>query len=348
MATFPQASTNGPLINSTFVPGSSLQRRSKLALQSLKLGSSTDDSLASSKLGGRIRTRRRSEGSLPLRHEPTQMIYRELKRCVSCELDKGNHDYTQYVAMRCISESITEGDIEILRAWLHEPMLVTDEQLPRILHIQQSTSKSPKLSSASVCYFRSWTMLAWQLRKVIEDLVSQGFFHDLLRNWLSLLKTCSRETIVTPRYVGTTSSPSNPWQRTQAQPKRPNSIKGAFIDSLEFLFPDIAKSHKIYTIMNTMVFDLHRHQSTDINAGLLQRATHLLVDQFEKGMIGYFRPQTLLNCQFGGQRPTITPTQQDERAFLRCGTSLLSRLTRGHLARDGALSEKVAQLFKDW
>ncbi|KAJ4155273.1 hypothetical protein LMH87_000528 [Akanthomyces muscarius] len=141
-----------------------------------------------------------------------------------------SQQFAQFISARCIPVHAPEGCIEILRAWLYAPIFVTDEELARILDIQPSTSASPKLSSSSICYFRSWTMAAWQLQVVIQDLISQGFCNDILPSWTTLLQTCSPNSIVTPR---------------------PNSIKGAFIDSLTFFFPEIANSHKIYSIQNT-------------------------------------------------------------------------------------------------
>ncbi|KAJ6781761.1 hypothetical protein PWT90_05998 [Aphanocladium album] len=155
----------------------------------------------------RERHRRKSESSFSLQLSPLQTIVRELRERMRAQMSVIPDQYAQFqfILLRCTPLHFEELYHEILRKWLYEPLFVTNEELGHILDIQLSTSLSPKLLCSSLCYFRSWNMYAWQLQVVTEDLISQGFSSELLGEWLFMLQTCSRNTVVTPRYVGTTS-----------------------------------------------------------------------------------------------------------------------------------------------
>ncbi|RYP42686.1 hypothetical protein DL767_000055 [Monosporascus sp. MG133] len=229
-----------------------------------------------------------------------------------------NHPCRQFFSARWIPEPDSDEAVDILRAWLCEPLLVPAARLCRVLDIRHSTSASPPLSSGSVCYFRSWTLLAPQLQEVVKDLAAQGFPDEDVREWRLILQTCSGDTVVTPRYIGTTSGPSNPWMRTRSEPDRPNSLKGAFIKSLEFLFPEAAKSHKVFAINNTFLEDLTPRQghATKSTATAATKASRFLSDQTERAAIGYFQARTLLNHQTGGKR-TALDSNIDEMCDLK-------------------------------
>lgn len=328
--------------------GAFLQSESRLARPFISRRFSTGNGVDSAKFLVRDGRRRSSVSGFSFKNSDPQKIIRELERRVTSQMSTESKLSAQFIFLRCMPVHTAGSCAETLQRWLHEPLLVTNEALSGILNIQLSTATSARLSSSAVCYFRSWTMSAWQLRIVIDDLISQGFCDDLLRAWMFTLRTCSSETIVTPRYVGTTSSPSNPWQRTQAQPKRPNSIKGAFVDSLAFLFPDVEMSHEIYSIQNTATIDLTFQLTDGPDCILRINATETLADEVEKAMIGFFQPRTLLNCQSGGKQSMATPHPLDERAFLRCGTSLLASLQSLEVIRNSGIAHKVADIFEVW
>ena len=264
------------------------------------------------------------------------------------ETDVSIHTNTglEYIQSKHLSQLATDEAVNISRAWLFEPLLVPDSELSQILEIEESTKCSAPLVSGSVCYFRSWTLYAWQLRQIVTDLMFKGFPDKDIRDWKLILQNFSNEAVITPRYVGTTTAPWNPWTRYHGRRERLNSLLGAFVDSLQYLFPEATKSHRIFMIKSTFVSDLSTVGPH--NTIFSRKAFQLLSDQFERAMIGYFHPRTLLNRQPGGKRAVMAIETKDECVLHRCKTSLLPTLSQCLMTDDAAITERVTQLFRDW
>lgn len=117
-------------------------------------------------------------------------------------------------------------------------------------------------------------MKASQLRRIIEDLKFQGIRARAIDTWENCLKSCADDTTVTPRYVGITTAPCSPWFRTQKGTQRPNSLMGAFIDTIRHHFPQLLGSSTIFTIVNTYCPDISLFNPS--RSHLAARAFHLV------------------------------------------------------------------------
>lgn len=73
---------------------------------------------------------------------------------------------------RIINYKCKDGSRVPLQHWLDLPMLVSNEQLAKLISIEESKNSSPVLKNGSICYFRSWPMRATQLSEVVTKLVT--------------------------------------------------------------------------------------------------------------------------------------------------------------------------------
>ncbi|CAG7561041.1 unnamed protein product [Fusarium equiseti] len=116
---------------------------------------------------GRLLTRQRSQTLPPLE---TQYVSRRALRSRLYMAD----DMSEIITRNMIPGQDTDGLRIPLQDWLNHPLLITDEQVARMISIELSTKSSPKLDSGSVAYFRSWPMEASQLSQIVDELRKSG------------------------------------------------------------------------------------------------------------------------------------------------------------------------------
>ncbi|KAH7493033.1 hypothetical protein FOMA001_g556 [Fusarium oxysporum f. sp. matthiolae] len=155
-------------------------------------------------------------------------------------------DIDELIVYRILSYGEDDGVGTAMRDWLNHPMLTSDDQLAKIIKIEQCTKLSPKLEAGSVAYFRSWPMEARQFQQIIEELRLHGY-ENSVQVWIFFLRCSDPTTRITVRYVGSTSAPRNPFKRVQKNAERPQSLLGMFLYILHKRYPEIAALHKDYT-----------------------------------------------------------------------------------------------------
>ncbi|OIW28990.1 hypothetical protein CONLIGDRAFT_704286 [Coniochaeta ligniaria NRRL 30616] len=193
----------------------------------------------------------------------------------------------QYLHGQDTSQNITDDVVSILRRWLSQPLLVSDSDILKILRFEESHKDSPPLTSGVVCYFRSWSVPMWQFKAIIEDLSSQGQPEEDINGWRDALRSgFDDQSVITVRYVGRTCAPNNPWRRYLCKPPRPNSLLGAFLTTIHRLFPEAAKSHRIFSITRSCIPDLSTGNQQ--SARLYRKAFQTLGDLSERAWIGFF------------------------------------------------------------
>ncbi|KAK2699516.1 hypothetical protein QWA68_002352 [Fusarium oxysporum] len=111
-------------------------------------------------------------------------------------------DIDELIAYRILSHGEDAGVGTSMRDWLNHPMLTSDDQLAKIIKIEQCTKLSPKLEAGSVAYFRSWPMEARQFQQIIEELRLHGYeSSDYTREEVGSeaekVKEANRETYIT-------------------------------------------------------------------------------------------------------------------------------------------------------
>jgi hypothetical protein len=62
-------------------------------------------------------------------------------------------DIDELIAHRILSCGEDDGVGTAMRDWLNHPMLTSDDQLAKIIKIEQCTKLSPRLEAGSVAYF---------------------------------------------------------------------------------------------------------------------------------------------------------------------------------------------------
>ncbi|EWZ49815.1 hypothetical protein FOCG_12464 [Fusarium oxysporum f. sp. radicis-lycopersici 26381] len=129
-------------------------------------------------------------------------------------------DIDELIAYRILSYGEDDGVGTAMRDWLNHPMLTSDDQLAKIIKIEQCTKLSPKLEAGSVAYFRSWPMEARQFQQTIEELRLHGY-ESSVQDWVFFLRCSDPTTRITVRLVGSTSAPIIPFKRVQKNAERP-------------------------------------------------------------------------------------------------------------------------------
>ncbi|KAH7218188.1 hypothetical protein DER44DRAFT_804489 [Fusarium oxysporum] len=224
------------------------------------------------------------------------------------------------IITRCRSYSIIlsygedDGVGTAMRDWLNHPMLTSDDQLAKIITIEQCTKLSPKLEAGSVAYFRSWPMEARQFQQITEELRLHGY-ENSVQDWIFFLRCSDPTTRITVRYVGSRSAPRNPFKRVQKNAERPQSLLGMFLYILHKRYPEIAALHKVFTIHGTFVPDFGKLSSQQNM--LSQRFHNSVTDQTERCLIAFFGFRILLNRQRGGKHGVISVDDEEERDYTR-------------------------------
>lgn len=254
-------------------------------------------------------------------------------------------DMSEIITQNMIPSRGTDGLRIPLQDWLNHPMLITDEQVARIISIELSTKSSPKLDSGSVAYFRSWPMEASQLSQIVDELRKSGY-GDVVDIWALTLRSCRPTTTVTVRYVGTTSAPRNPFRRVQKHSERPQSFFGMFLFHLDRLFPQVSGLHKMYVIHGSHVNDFDA--MTENWCVFSKRFYTAATDHVERCMISFFGFRTLLNRQRGGKHRMLSPGFEERKVFTDCKTHLLDNITKYCTPPPQAMVLRTQGLFNDW
>jgi len=246
---------------------------------------------------------------------------------------------TEYLNYRLPSQIVDQRALDILRLWFTQPLLVPDTSLSKILRFRECTKNSPRLDSGSVSYFRSWTMQASEFRRLIEDFATQGHSTDHW-NQISIMQ-CSDDKTITVRYVGTTCAPRSPWKRAMIDDVGNSTGIALFQAALYRLLPEIAKSQRVYVLEDTRISGTKKNS-------LFHSALQLLEDDFERSMIHFFGPQTLLNRQLGGKTAVWSPSDKDESTFLKCQTQLLFQLEHSSVTENLEVTNQITNIFNSW
>lgn len=185
--------------------------------------------MAAAATRARIR-RRRSLEELPSRPSPTYCHRRSLTDSVATNstnlarilkrqiLTNTQHHLRDYSIVQHITaerfapflpqESDSPETVVLFHKWITAPLLVTDEELERILPFQEAgrpeLPAAPLRSYQSFCYFRSWPMEKWQLQRIMQSIQADGYPYSAFTNWRFIIRNVASDVIVTPRYVGST------------------------------------------------------------------------------------------------------------------------------------------------
>lgn len=170
----------------------------------------------------------------------------------------------------------------------------------------------------------------------------QAGYGNIVETWVLMLKSCKPVTIVTVRYVGSTSSPRNPWKRVNKRTERPQSFFGMFLSILRSLFPQGLEQHKVYTIHGSSVSNFGTKTSKPC------RVFFNATDHIERYMISFFRFRTLLNRQRGGMHRMLSPSSEEEQVFRLCRTRLLGNTEEWRTSSPQDVVLQVQDLFDSW
>ncbi|KAN0106164.1 hypothetical protein V8E51_009040 [Hyaloscypha variabilis] len=127
------------------------------------------------------------------------------------------------------------------------PMIITDADLSKIIKIELSTAASPKTSEGQHFYFRSWTLTAEELYKVLDYMTDEDDTFAETANWKSVLaihdnSNANSTTYFTIRYVEKCAGPKRPYDRfVEDLKERTNGILHEFMRAVETLLPEVAK-----------------------------------------------------------------------------------------------------------
>ncbi|KAF5535103.1 hypothetical protein FMEXI_10970 [Fusarium mexicanum] len=260
-----------------------------------------------------VRCRNFSMSSLGDGPVPQQLLRTQL--CLATDID-------ELIADRILSYGENDRVGTAMRDWLNHPMLTSDDQLAKIIKMEQCTKLSPRLEAGSVAYFRSWPMEARHFHQIIEELRLHGY-ENSIQEWIFFLRWIEPTTRITVRYVGSTSGPRNPFKRVQKNTERPQSLFRMFLYILQKRYPKIATLHKIFTIHRSFVSDFSKLSGRQNM--LSQRFHNSVTDRTERCLIAFFGFRTLPNRQRGGKHGVITVDDEEERVFLRCKTNLSTK-----------------------
>jgi hypothetical protein len=180
---------------------------------------------------------------------------------------------------------------------------------------------------------RSWSMQKWQLELTMQAIEADGYPFEASSNWKDALRTIADHSVVTARYVGSTSQ-EDPVKRAQHQNHRgATSFVEKFVAKICELLPLVSSRETFNLIENSCLFYA--------NAQLAVQS-----DLYEGWVISFFDPRTLLNRQRGGINFSFLPSHEDVCILLKCRTSLVTKIAVLHAKRDEGLTAKVRNLYR--
>jgi hypothetical protein len=225
--------------------------------------------------------------------------------------------------------------VTLFYRWLIAPLLVSDQDLKQILPFRTADQSQnvPMEPRQTYCYFRSWSMQKWQLELIMQAIEADGYPFEAFSNWKDALRATADHSVVTARYVGTTSQ-EDPGKRAKHQNHRgATSFVEKFVAKICELLPLVSSRGTFNLIENSSLFYA--------NARLAVQS-----DLYEGWMISFFDPRTLLNRQRGGINSSFLPSHEDVCIFLRCRTSLVTKIAALHAEKDEGLTAKVRNLYQ--
>jgi hypothetical protein len=118
-------------------------------------------------------------------------------------------------------ESDNPEIVTLFHGWLIAPLLVSDQDLKQILPFRAADQSrdAPMKPRQTYCYFRSWSMQKWQLELIMQAIEADGYLFEASSNWKDALRTIADHSVVTARYVGSTSQ-EDPGKRAKHQNHR--------------------------------------------------------------------------------------------------------------------------------
>ena len=225
--------------------------------------------------------------------------------------------------------------VTLFNRWLVAPLLVSDQDLKQILPFRAADQLEydPMQPRQTYCYFRSWPMQKWQLELIMHAIEADGYAFEAFSNWKDALHTTASHSVVTARYVGSTSR-EDPVRRAKHQNRRGAT---SFVEKFEAkiceLLPAVPSRGMLNLVENSSLFYA--------NARLAVQS-----DLYEGWMISFFDPRTLLNRQRGGINSSFLPSHEDFCILLRCETSLMAKIAALHAKKDNGLTAKVRDLYR--
>ena len=215
-------------------------------------------------------------------------------------------------------ETNTEDHLRIFVSFMNEPLLVQDADLQRILRCKPSRRGDPRMKHATICYYRSWPMTWEQLEDVLDRLAEQNSSSTRTHHWACVCRAAKPGQTLTIRYVGKTAYPSSPYQRyhEDLMKNRGSLFFRLFLSTLKSCHPKIYDDGCSYSLSDSMI------------GWLLADSNHQLDfigDKRERFFVCFFKRNSLLNQQYGGNSIDFVPPIEDEGLFYKCQTSTVTK-----------------------
>ncbi|KAK8051265.1 hypothetical protein PG993_002650 [Apiospora rasikravindrae] len=206
----------------------------------------------------------------------------------------------------------SEELIKIYRKFQKTPMIVSMEELGKVINLQESTQSSPiPTDDGDDFYVRSWAVTGDQLEDIMEYLIQDGKERSEFEAWCNVLTRheayAEEGNKFTIRFIGTCQLPARPVDRFLVDlASGTSSILPEFQTALEFLFPNI--SGQVHILVDANVNGTCSHN--------VQDAGRVLVE--------FFGDETLLNRHFSGH-PGFIPENKDTIIFENLETNYYHR-----------------------
>lgn len=222
---------------------------------------------------------------------------------------------------------------------LQTPLFLDDDNMTMCLNLKlakQSDANPP--DGDAVFYVRSFTMSLHHLRKVIDDMETNDIVSAELTSWNRATEyVTDLDTPLYIRYIGM-SQHVNAWTRyKQDLSQRTDGLYGFFIDTVASLCPDVLRDVKIYNFQTARMSAMRRPDGTPF------KFDPSVVDIREQILIALFGYDSLLNRQHGGKYVSYVPSDYDQVAFQRLGTSLFQHMRQYSAQPDAETQMSVAQ-----
>ncbi|KAG9518396.1 hypothetical protein KCU93_g8414, partial [Aureobasidium melanogenum] len=178
------------------------------------------------------------------------------------------------------------------------PVLVDDNQLSHMLHLDLQPRTSVEFPLGHHFYMRSWTFLPEELLRVISYMKNDEHHSSETRAWKRLIEE-NPGIILTIRYIGTVEGPRCPYDRYhQDLHNRGSGFLVEFQRAVSAVCPHNEAAARIYSIV-----DAFREQG------------YPNPEDTERVLIQLMGFDTLLNRQLGGYLVSYDPLPADEKAF---------------------------------
>lgn len=155
---------------------------------------------------------------------------------------------------------------------------------------------------------------------------------------------------ITVRYVRTTQWPSTPWKRANQANERKGSLLGTFLKYVKRVAPEAAEP-RVFAIVGTWVPVSSIALSSDdlpARVRLYYHELQRLADGYERAVMDFFKPGTLLNSQPGGRFGPQELERSVALGFVRCRTSLVRQIRESGATESQGMRNGMKQLFDAW